>query len=188
MSATFLLDGQRLTIDRFVEIVDAAPSIALGEAQLRAVERARAVVQEHQDRGTAVYGLTTRLGSGRDHRIDQEEMRTFQEEMVLYHAGDVGEVLSEREVRAVMLARLRGFAEGCSGISPSVVSDYLAFWNHGITPVVRRDGSVGASDIALLAAIARTLPGFGEVVQQGERLPADLALSRICLLYTSRCV
>ncbi len=179
MSATFLLDGQRLTLDRFVELVDAAPSIALGEAQHRAVERARAVVQEHEDRGAAVYGLTTRLGSGRDHRIDQEEMRTFQEEMVLYHAGDVGEVLSEREVRAIMLARLRGFAEGCSGISPSVVSDYLAFWNHGITPVVRRDGSVGASDLALLAAIARTLLGFGEVVHQGERLPADLALSRI---------
>ena len=50
---------------------------------------------------------------------------------------------SAEQVRAVMLARLAGFAEGRSGASPEIVAAYIGLLNAGVIPVMPLIGSVG---------------------------------------------
>jgi histidine ammonia-lyase len=51
--------------------------------------------------------------------------------------------------------------------------------NKGVTPVVCRKGSVGASgDLAPMSQIALLLMGEGEAFYQGERLPGKIAMER----------
>jgi histidine ammonia-lyase len=78
------------------------------------------------------------------------------------HAVGVGDSFSTEEVRAAMFLRANALAKGMSGVRPEVVTSLLALLNEGITPVVPKKGSVGASgDLAPLAHISLVLIGRG---------------------------
>jgi phenylalanine ammonia-lyase len=60
-----------------------------------------------------------------------------------------------------------------------LVESLVALLNRGLTPIVPRYGSVGASgDLIPSAYVARALVGMGEVEYQGQRMPASDALTR----------
>jgi histidine ammonia-lyase len=81
-------------------------------------------------------------------------------------------------VRAVMVARAAMLAVGGSGISPHVYAALLAALDAGVHPLMPSLGSIGASDLLVMTAMARLLIGEGEAEYRGERLPAGEALSR----------
>src|SRR5206468_2469891 len=69
------------------------------------------------------------------------------------------------------------FATGTSAVRNVLVDALAALLNRGVTPVVPRYGSVGASgDLMPSAYIARVLVGLGEAEFQGRRMPALEAL------------
>jgi histidine ammonia-lyase len=98
--------------------------------------------------------------------------------VVLGRMVGVGPDAAPEQVRAVMLARLAGFAVGQSGVSPGIVTAYIALFNAGVVPVMPLIGSVGEADLAPLAHIAGVLAGAGEAIFQGERLAGPEALVR----------
>lgn len=163
-----VLGSSALTLDQLVELSEAQAPVEIAAEASAGVERARAVVEHYLEQRIPAYGLTTNLGNGRDVPLDEDELATFQSDLVGYHAATIGERLPSSEVRAMMLARLNGFTRGRSGISPDVLATYVEFVNRGITPVVRRFGSVGAADLAPLAAVARAIGGEGLVEYHGE--------------------
>jgi histidine ammonia-lyase len=91
----------------------------------------------------------------------------------------MGDIVEREVVRAMLLLRARTLAMGYSGVRAEVVELQLALLSHGITPVVREHGSLGASgDLAPLSHCALALIGEGEVHgADGAKLPASLALS-----------
>jgi histidine ammonia-lyase len=102
----------------------------------------------------------------------------FQRRIPLGRAVGLGRLANRQEVRAIMLARLAGLAQGRSGISLASAEALLALLNHGIHPEIPLLGSLGESDLAPLAHLTLALLGEGFVEWHGERLSAAEALQR----------
>lgn len=126
--------------------------------------------------GAPIYGVSTGLGAAVDTPLTPDPGR--QRRVVLARMVGVGPSASPPQVRATMLARLAGFAEGRSGVSPEVAGAYLALLNSGAVPVMPLVGSVGQADLAPLAHVAAPLAGAGEAVVDGVVLPGAGAMAR----------
>jgi len=131
--------------------------------------------------GDAIYGVSTGLGAVADTRLVPDG-DGVQRRVVLARMVGVGPRASAEQVRAVMLARLAGFAEGRSGASPEIVAAYVGLLNAGVIPVMPLIGSVGEADLAPLAHIAGVLAGAGEAIVDGETLSGPEALARVELV------
>ena len=75
-----------------------------------------------------------------------------------------------------MLARLNTLLTGAAGVSPHVADYLVDAFNNGITPVMPRTGSIGAGDLTAMAALPHALIGEGEVLVDGNPVPAIDAL------------
>lgn len=162
------LEGQPVTIDDVVAVADGA-TVELAPDVVDTIARSRRVVESVQQSGSAVYGLNTQLGAGRDTLVAADEIAAFQNRVIDNHRGSIGDPLAEREVRALVLARVVGFSLGGSGVRPELADAYARLLDGGPLPEVYTTGSVGASDLALLAEVAAhvrdTLPfGAGEAL------------------------
>lgn len=146
---------------------DARDRIALG----------RAVLEDALLNGTRVYGLNTGLGHTRDVDIPQETLDQYQVDIVTSHAGAIGDPLPAPETRAIMAARLAGACRGYSGLSLPVAQQYADMLNADVLPVVPKTGTIGASDLGTLAAVASAMIGHGSAFHRGERMPAADALA-----------
>jgi len=152
------LEGQPITIDDVVAVADGA-SVELTPDVVGTIARSRRVVESVQQAGSAVYGLTTQLGAGRDTLVAADEIAAFQNRVIDNHRGSIGDPLFEREVRALVFARVVGFSLGGSGVRPELADAYARLLDGDPLPEVYTTGSVGASDLALLAEIAAHVRG-----------------------------
>jgi histidine ammonia-lyase len=152
---------------------------ALDPACINAVRESAAAVARILDCGEPVYGINTGFGKLASVRIEDADLATLQRNIVLSHAAGVGEPSPEAVVRLMMALKLVSLARGASGIRPETLELLGAMLEHGLTPVVPCQGSVGASgDLAPLSHLAATMIGEGEIILGGERMPAAEALSR----------
>jgi histidine ammonia-lyase len=164
-------------IAELLEIADGRP-LALDDKAVAVIEDSRAVVDAALASGRPVYGLNTGLGHMKDTRLPGDRIRAFQEAMVEGHTGAIGPPLPARIVRAAMAARVNGIARGGAGASLACAETLVAMLNAGVHPVVPSAGSVGASDLAQLAAIALVALGRGEAELGGETFQGGEALRR----------
>jgi histidine ammonia-lyase len=170
--------GETLTINDVVAVARGEGATLSSWAAER-MARSRQVVSEKVETGETVYGLTTGLGSLANVRLEPEDVRRLQRNLLQSHAVGVGQPLSEWEVRAMLLLRAHVLALGHSGVRPLLVERLLEFLDRDVLPVVPEQGSLGASgDLAPLAHLALPLIGEGEVSCEGERMPAAMALEK----------
>src|SRR6266542_4959194 len=170
--------GERLTIEDVVAVANGESAVLSAAARERMLA-ARKVVDRKVAAGETVYGVTTGLGSLANVRLEPDEVRRLQHDLLRSHAVGVGPPLGEREVRAMLLPRAHVLALGHSGVRPVVVERLLEFLNRDLLPVVPEQGSLGASgDLAPLAHLALPLIGEGQVSFEGEPMPAAAALDR----------
>jgi histidine ammonia-lyase len=172
-----VVDDAPLTVPQLVAIARGA-DIALGPAAIERIRASRAVVDRLVTGDEMIYGLNTGLGHGRNERLPVEAIAASQTVVVRAHAGGLGPPLPAEIVRAAMAVRVAGIARGGSGASPAIAETYVAMLNAGVHPVVPLVGSIGASDLAHMAAIALVAMGEGEADLRGERLPGAMALAR----------
>jgi histidine ammonia-lyase len=163
--------------DLFLIAIEGAQLAVAAEVDER-IQASRAVVEHALARDQLVYGLTSQVGHGRDQRVDPEVLSRYQELLVRSHAGGVGAPLPEEQVRAIMLARIAGLARGGSGVTPDAFNTLVQMLNVGVHPVIPEGGSVGASDIPHLAAVALVMIGLGQARYRGEVLTGSEALTR----------
>jgi histidine ammonia-lyase len=174
---TVCIEPAPLSVEDLVAVADGA-RVELDGSVLASMAESRAVVEDALTARTAVYGLTTQVGHGKDTRLTDEEIRGEQEFLVMTHAGGLGPPLPVTHVRAAMAVRLVGLARGGSGAAVGVAETLAAMLNAGVHPVVPRDGSVGAGDLGQMAWIAQVAIGRGRAEHSGEVLPGDEALRR----------
>src|SRR5688572_21892593 len=138
----------------------------------------RRVVEELVSSGKTAYGITTGFGGLANVRIESAEQERLQSDIVRSHATAVGSPLPTDVVRAMLLLRARTFAFGVSGVRYDIVERLVDLLNHGITPVVYSQGSLGASgDLAPLAHLALPLMGEGKAEVDGAIVPGAEALA-----------
>ncbi|HEV2445803.1 MAG TPA: aromatic amino acid ammonia-lyase, partial [Candidatus Sulfopaludibacter sp.] len=137
----------------------------------------RARLLELLERGERIYGVNTGVGGNIGISLAPEQMELMQHNLVRHLSCATGAPLPNDVVRASALLRLVTFMGGASAVRNELVDALAALLNRGVTPVVPRYGSVGASgDLMPSAYIARVLVGIGEAEIKGRRLPALEAL------------
>lgn len=174
--------GEPLDFDTVVRVArdGEAVQIAPGVADRMAVSRR--IVEELVSSGATSYGITTGFGGLANVRIETDEQERLQRDIVRSHATAVGEPLPREVVRAMLLLRARTFAFGVSGVRFDIVERLVDLLNHGVTPVVPSQGSLGASgDLAPLAHLALPVMGEGMAEVGGKVVAGADALSSVGL-------
>src|SRR2546428_12642565 len=141
------------------------------------ISASRQLLEKKLTAGEIIYGVNTGFGGNVRFLIPQNDLSFHQENLLRCLTCGVGQPLIEDAVRAAMLLRANALAKGYSGVRVETIESVLDLLNHGITPVVPRYGSVGASgDLIPSAYIGRALLGQGEVLHRGKQLSAREAL------------
>jgi histidine ammonia-lyase len=178
MTEKLLINGDTLTVDEAYGVAADRIRVALAPKARERMLRTRAVVDDIVRRNEVVYGVTTGFGKLSEVAIPPEKLAQLQVNVVRSHASGVGDLLPEREVRAMMLLRANVIAKGFSGARPELVDLILQMLNADVYPPVPEQGSVGASgDLAPLAHLALTLIGEGTLIK-GDREDASAKILR----------
>ncbi len=160
-SAVVPIGTGRLSVADVVAVaVDRAPVFVTSEA-LERMNRSREVITQILQEADPVYGVTTGVGPQRNISVSEADQASFNRRLVLGHAVGYGEDAPESFVRAAMVVRAEGLGLGGAGARPALAEALAAALNAGVTPRVHLVGSVGQSDLAPLAEIARALIGEG---------------------------
>ena len=169
---TILLDGNSLTIPIIDELARQKVRIRLTPAAKRRIVSARRLIDSWVESDRTVYGVTTGFGEFSNVRIEQKDIRQLQENLILSHAAGAGDPLPREVVRSMMALRVNALAKGHSGARLETVQLVLDMLEHGITPVIPSQGSVGASgDLVQLAHLVLAMMGKGMVwVDPGNTL------------------
>jgi histidine ammonia-lyase len=171
------LDGASLTIDDVVRVTINNEEVGLTESGKENILRSRSNLERLISSGKTIYGINTGFGNLMDIRIQDEDLLKLQANLIRSHASGVGDPLTVEEVRAMMLIRANSLVKGFSGVTMKLIDAILSFLNTGITPVVPRFGSVGASgDLAPLAHVALCIMGESNVFYKGERMSTKRAM------------
>jgi histidine ammonia-lyase len=173
------LNGQPLTLEQINAVASNKETVSLSDEAREKIEASRRVIEEIIASGEIVYGVNTGFGKLSDVHVPHDQLKALQVNLVRSHSCGVGALLSEEEVRAMMLLRANVLAKGFSGVRAIVVETLVAMLNRGLHPVIPSKGSVGASgDLAPLAHLSLTAIGEGEAFYNETRMPSADALRR----------
>jgi histidine ammonia-lyase len=156
---------------------DGAPA-KLDPAARAPVEAAAQKVRDVAVGDVAIYGVNTGFGKLASVKIAPKDITTLQRNLILSHCCGVGEALDIPTTRLMMALKLLSLGRGASGVRWEVIALIEAMLDHGVTPVVPVQGSVGASgDLAPLAHMTAAMIGTGEAFFKGQRMDAADALA-----------
>jgi len=173
------LNGYGLTIENMVDIARNEEKIELAPESVEAITKCRKLVEDKIEKRETMYGINTGIGEFSEIVLTDEQIKEFQKFLIYNHAAGIGEPMPISFVRGAMASRINVHAHGNSGCRPVITQTYVDMLNKGITPVVCRKGSVGASgDLAPMSQIALSLMGEGESFYQGERMPTKIAMEK----------
>src|ERR1700761_7087660 len=161
MTASITLTGAELTPEQVRSIARAGTAVRIADGAAARILAASDVVREAIRSETAVYGVTTGLGSRVTERVSDEQGTEFSLRTIRGRAVAVGEPLSTELTRAALLVRLNGVCAGGSGASPAVAELLVGMLNEGVHPVIPSSGSVGAADLCLMAHVGLAMIGGG---------------------------
>jgi histidine ammonia-lyase len=171
-----VIDGESLTVEQVSSVASDRARVAIAPRARQRAATTRAVVDRLVSSGAVAYGVTTGFGKLSEIAIPPDRLAELQVNLVRSHAAGVGDLLPEREVRAMMLLRANVIAKGFSGARIELAELLVGMLNAGLYPPVPEQGSVGASgDLAPLAHLAVSLIGEGTLRRSvGGRRPLDV--------------
>jgi histidine ammonia-lyase len=158
-----------LNIEQFKKIVLDKASVEIANVALNRVRKSFEFLKEFSS-SKVIYGINTGFGPMAQYRIEDDQLKQLQYNLIRSHAAGSGEILDVTYIRATILARMNTLLLGYSGVHQSVVELLATYLNHEIYPIIPEHGGVGASgDLVQLAHLALGLIGEGEVIYQGKR-------------------
>lgn len=161
---------------RYGKIVDIDPA-----AKPR-IDQAARLVADAAAGDTPVYGINTGFGKLASVRIDIDEVKILQRNLILSHCAGVGQALDLPATRLMMMLKINSLARGASGVRWDTIMMLQKMLAADIIPVIPEQGSVGASgDLAPLAHMTAALIGEGEVYYKGQRIASSEALQKAAL-------
>jgi histidine ammonia-lyase len=178
MDRSVSLDGAALTPEAVIAIARGGAAVAIAPSARQRMQASAAVVARAAEAGIPVYGLTTGLGHRVVDRVDGNAAAAFSLQTLRGRAMSVGERLPAEVARAAMAVRCNGLCAGGSGATIAIADGLAALLNAGVHPCIPRFGSVGASDLCMLAHVGLTLIGEGEAELDGRPMASADALAR----------
>ncbi len=168
------INTERLTIEKACEIIETGTKLVLSDECTALITKCREFLDDKIERTTEpLYGITTGFGSLCNISINAKDLSTLQSNLVKSHACGTGDRVAPEIVKMMLLLKIQSLSYGNSGVQLATVQRLVDFFNEDVLPVVYQQGSLGASgDLAPLANMCLPLLGLGEVLYQGEILPA----------------
>jgi histidine ammonia-lyase len=164
MTHEVVVDGDSLTVEQVSAVASDRARVTIAPRARQRAATTRAVVERLVSSGAVAYGVTTGFGKLSEIAIPPDRLAELQVNLVRSHAAGVGDLLPEREVRAMMLLRANVIAKGYSGARIDLAELLAGMLNAGLFPPVPEQGSVGASgDLAPLAHLAVSMIGEGKL-------------------------
>lgn len=172
MNTKTLIPG-RLTLEDLQALHTGGQAIGIAGSARANIRASAAVVQKAAQSSAPTYGVNTGFGKLASTRISEDQLDTLQLNLIRSHSVGVGEPLAPPVIRLMLALKAASLARGHSGVREEVIDTLLKVHNAGLTPYVPAQGSVGASgDLAPLAHMTLALMGEGEMLHQGQRVPA----------------
>lgn len=175
MTTPILLGEAPLRVAGIVRAAQAGVPVAISDAAWARIAAAEAVAARHAESGRAVYGMTTGLGGNLGHRETPSE--AFQAQIIRGRTIGLGPPLPPATCRAAMAVRLAEIVLGTTGISVAATRLLVEMVNRNVVPVLPCFGSIGASDLGIVASLGAVMIGRGEAWHRGERMPGAAALA-----------
>ncbi|MEY2936856.1 MAG: hypothetical protein RL033_7605, partial [Pseudomonadota bacterium] len=176
------LSGEALSVADVERVARQGLRVVLSPAGRERLLGSHATLTHALRQDEPLYGVNTGFGSLAKVRIDADDLREVQRNLILSHAAGLGDPLPDDVVRAMLLLLAASLTRGLSGVRPVVVERLLGLLNADLTPVVPERGSVGASgDLAPLAHAALVLLGEGSARFRGQVLSGAQALQHLQL-------
>ena len=173
------IDGSSLTLEKLEAVARHGEQVSVHPTALQRIRACRQMLEEKIQAHEIMYGTNTGIGEFSEVVLTDEQVKDFQRYLIYNHAAGIGEPFPVEVVRAAIVGRLNVHAHGNSGCRPEITLTLAEMLNRGVTPVVCRKGSVGASgDLAPMAQIALLLMGEGEAFFQGTRMPGRTAMEK----------
>ncbi len=154
-------------------------NVVFGEGEVRLSEKGLERVKEsHQfltdfAKDKVIYGINTGFGPMAQYKIEEDQQKQLQYNLIRSHCSGTGGVLDDLSVRALMLTRLNTLMQGGSGVNEQVVELLAELLNRKAYPKIFCHGGVGASgDLVQLAHLALALIGEGELHVNGQWVDA----------------
>ena len=184
---SIIVDGKNLNISDIERVARGNARISLGKDVKGKIAAAQNIMKRAINDKEIVYGATTGFGALSNVFISEGKRRQLQKNIILSHSAGVGDAFEEEVVRAIMLLRINGLAQGHTGIQFRTLKNLTEMLNKGVHPVIPEKGSVGASgDLAPLAHMALVLIGEGKAFYKGRVLSgkqamraADIAITKL---------
>ncbi|PZF73020.1 HAL/PAL/TAL family ammonia-lyase [Taibaiella soli] len=175
------LGGKPLDIAAFEQIVLHQKDINISATAIKEVTRSYQFLQSFS-KDKLIYGINTGFGPMAQYRIDDNDRKELQYNLIRSHSSGMGQLLSPLHTRALMLSRLNTMLLGYSGIHPETVQLITDLINNEAYPCVYAHGGVGASgDLVQLAHLALGLIGEGEFWFEGSIQKADKVFKKLKL-------
>jgi phenylalanine ammonia-lyase len=170
MSTTVKIgSGEKITLNELVAVTRGSASVALSRSTASAMNDSKNTLEKFVDNRTPIYGLNTQFGDQvklfdvnlkNGSEAYYASLKNRQRNLVRSHNIGTGYPAKEDYIRGALLLRAHCLAQGYSGVRLEIVETLLTFLERGITPVIKRFGSIGASgDLIPLASVAAAMIG-----------------------------
>src|ERR1700730_11807997 len=97
------LNGQPRSLKEIAAVARGRESVNVADSAQVRLRPSRKIIDDIVARDAVVYGVNTGFGKLADVRIENEELRHLQLNLVRSHACGIGPSLSEPEIRAMVL-------------------------------------------------------------------------------------
>lgn len=173
---TLTLSGDDLSYKDIVAIGAGDIKVALAEDSLERCRASRRYLEQAIREKKIIYGVNTSYGPMCNKIINDRDIETLQNNLIISHAAGLGEPISPAISRAILAVRLNTLVKGYSGVRVALLELMTDMINCGLTPYIPESGSVGASgDLIHLAHMSLAIIGKGKVYLENRLMSAEEA-------------
>jgi len=143
------------------------------------IKNSRSIVESALESNEPLYGINTGFGALANKRVNNEQLKQLQRNLILSHSVGVGELIPKDISRLMLQLKIHALGIGKSGISVETFDRLIYFCENDLIPAMPEKGSVGASgDLAPLAHMSLPLLGYGYFWddQGKDTIPAEKVL------------
>ncbi len=168
-----LLTGDSLTAATVARVARGGWRVEVTEESWQRIAAARRVVDTAIAAGTPLYGVNSGLGDRVGEALPAGVLADFSLMTLRGRATAVGPPLPADVVRAAMVIRLNTLCLGHGGASRGLVESLRDVLNAGLVPWMPGTGSIGSSDLCVMAHLGLALVGEGAFLDAGDAGPAS---------------
>ncbi len=182
MSYNYLpLDRKWLHFEQVKHLLDYEQQVSITfDAHERILQCRQYLDEKMQHPDALYYGVNTGFGFLQNVKIDKDQIRQLQYNLIQSHACGLGEEVPRDIVKLMLMLKIKSLSYGNSGVQIDTVKRLMEMYNNDVLPVIYTQGSLGASgDLSPLSHLSLPLIGMGEVYYQGKKMPAAAVMQQL---------